>query len=140
MSCLNKIIPLFFFFSTSSGRTLPIQEMIESSGIRLLSSYFGKIEGCDLWHLSSMVKGKNGLDRLSCIIGFKKKTDSATFDIVPILHLPSKPGVIYTWSVTNKRLLIKNQKDDTRILELSFELLNSLKKAHTDLDFSYEKN
>lgn len=81
----------------------------------------GQVKGSCIWYYSDIQTSTSGTRKHYCVFGFKKKTNTKELTIIPILKLPSVTGVVYTWNIEDRILIIK--RNDQIVVKLE---LNSL--------------
>lgn len=92
----------------------------------------GQVEGSCIWYYSNIQTSTSGTRTHLCVFGFKKKTGIEELTIIPILELPAVKGVVYTWNIEDRILIIK--RNDQIVVKLELQLLEELAKRDKNLE------
>lgn len=92
----------------------------------------GQVKGSCIWYYSNIETSTSGVRRHLCFFGFKKKTGPEELTIIPILKLPTVKGVIYTWNIEDRILIVK--RNDQIVAKLELKLLEELARREKNLE------
>lgn len=96
------------------------------------SPVMGQVEGSCIWYYSNIQTSTSGTRKHLCVFGFKKKTGAEELAIIPILKLPAVRGVVYTWNIEDRILVIK--RNDQIVAKLELKPLEELARRDKNLE------